>query len=150
MAEYVSAEDYQRLQAKLKDIDKKVARALRKRIREAAGPIGRLVLEQGASKMPKRGGLAAYLGASKVAVSMRSTGADVWLGNKKKSQVSLLNRGLLRHPVWARADRTRKQWGWSTQEVPAEAFTDALANLPPEATRRLNAVMNDIMKELEL
>jgi hypothetical protein len=150
MAERVSAEDYKKLQAAIKGLDKKIARIYRKRIKEAAGPIGRLVLEFGAEKMPHRGGLAAYLEGSKVAVSARATGADLWLGSKKKSQISLLNKGLLRHPVWGRGDRTRKQWGWSTQKVPAEAFSEALNHLPPEATHRLNAVMTDIIKELKL
>lgn len=151
MAEFVSAEDYKKLQAAIKGLaDKKIARIYRKRIREAAGPIGRLVLEKGVEKMPARGGLQAYLMGSPVAVSMRSTGADIWLGSKKKSQISLMNKGLMRHPVWARSDRPRSQWGWANQKVPDGAFTAALEHLPAEATRRLNAVMDDIIKELEL
>lgn len=151
MAEFVSAEDYVRLQKKLKDVDRKVARAIRKRIREAVGPIGRHVLEYGIEKMPARGGLQAYLkGHSPISTSMRSSGVDIWLGSKKKSQISLLNRGLLRHPVWGRDDRTRKQWGWSTQEVPEAAFSEALQNLPSDVQHRLELVMINVMKELDL
>ena len=150
MAEFVSAEDYVRLQRKLKDVDKKVARAIRKRLRAAAGPVGRAVLEYGVERMPRRGGLQSYLKGSTISASMRSTGMDLWLGSKKKSQISLLNRGMLRHPVWGRGDRTRKQWGWSTQDVPDEAFSDALKHLPADVQRNLEMVMYNVMKELDL
>jgi hypothetical protein len=147
----VKAEDYVRLQRALKDADRKVARAIRKRLREAAGPVGRYVLEYGVEQMPRRGGLQAYLaGHSPVGTSMRSTGVDIWLGSKKKSQLSLINRGFLRHPVWGRSDRTRKQWGWSTQSVPEEAFTEALDHLPVEISVRLRRVVADALKELGL
>lgn len=144
MGEYVSAEDYQRLQAKLKDIDKKVARAYRKRLREAAPPLGRHVLDYGIDKMPARGGLQAYLkGHSPITTSMRQSGVELWLGSKKKSQLSLLNRGMLRHRVWGH------KW-WVTQPVPAEAFDEAMKHIPAAVTQKLNAVITDIMKELEL
>lgn len=144
----VSAEDYKKLQAAIKALtDKKLARIYRKRLREAAGPIGRLVLEKGVEEMPRRGGLQAYLlGRSPISTSMRSTGVDLWLGSRRKSQLSAINRrGVVRHPVWGHRDRK-----WAETEVPDEAFTKALEHLPPEATRRLNAVMTDITKELKI
>ena len=170
MAEYGSAEDYQRMQAKLKDIDKKVARIYRKRLREAAPPLGRHVLEYGIEKMPKRGGLQAYLkGNSPISTSARPSGVDLWLGSKKKSQLSLLNRGMLRHPVFADPTATRtftkatatkkgiktssntvRQWAWVNQKVPAEAFDEALKHIPESVALKFNAVVADIIKELEL
>lgn len=147
----VSAEDYRRLQQKLREVDKKVARAMRKRMREAAGPIGRYVLEYGVEKMPRRGGLQAYLmGSSPVRASAGQRGVDVWLGSRKKSQLSLLNRGFLRHPVFADERRGRKGWTWSTQPVPDGAFDEALEHLPPDRLRRLEGTLTDIMKELQL
>lgn len=143
----VSAEDYRKLQAAIKALtDRKLQRIYRKRLREAAGPIGRLVLEKGVEKMPRRGGLADYLAGSRVAMSARASGVDLWLGNRRKSQLSAINRrGVVRHPVWGHRDRK-----WAETPVPDEAFTEALAHLPAEATRRLNQVMVDITKELEL
>jgi hypothetical protein len=153
MATGANADDYLKLQKALKDpsLDRKIARVYRRRLRDAAGPLGRKVLMRGADEMPHRGGLSAYLlGHSPVSVSTRSKGVDVWLGSKKKSQLSLLNRGFLRHPVWARGDRTRKQWGWATQEVPPAAFSRALQDLAPEAARHLSSTITDILKELDL
>lgn len=173
----VQADDYTKLQKALKDpgLDKKVARAYSKRLREAAGPLGRLVLEHGVDEMPSGGGLQDYLmGRSPVAVSARSRGVDVWLGNKKKSQLSLMNRGFFRHPVFGTEDRTRtfehsstitrgknkgkakvtrntvRQWAWVNQKVPAGAFDRALEHLAPEAQKRLAGTITDILKEIDL
>ncbi len=145
----VKADDYTKLQKALKDpgLDKKVARAYRKRLREAAGPLGRLVLEKGVEEMPRRGGLQAYLlGRSPVAVSARSRGVDVWLGSKKKSQLSAINRrGVVRHPAFGHRDRK-----WSETPVPEAAFDRALEHLGPEAQQRLAGTITDILKELDL
>jgi hypothetical protein len=176
MAEGVRADDYLKLQKALKDVDKKAARVYRKRLREAAGPLGRLVLEYGVAKMPSSGGLRAYLlGHSPISVAPRSTGVDLWLGSKKKSQLSRINNaGVVRHPVFADAKRTRKfvkqetitrgknkgksrnvtntvrQWAWADTKVPQGAFDEALKHLAPEAAQRLSTVMTDILKELDL
>ncbi len=148
---FIDAEDYTRMMAKLKTIDKKVAAAYRKRLRYAAGPIGRLVLERGAEKMPRRGGLAARLMRQPVSTSVRGAGLDIWLGKRNKSQISRMNRGTFRHPVWADAkNKTRDEWAWVNQDVPAGAFSEALKAIGPEATARVKGVMDDIMKELEL
>lgn len=148
---HVSAEDYRRLQDKLKTVDKKAARAMRKRLREAAGPIGRYVLEYGVGKMPSRGGLQAYLmGTSPVRSSVRPAGVDVWLGSRKKSQLSLMNRGRMRKPVFADTDRPRRSWTWANQDVPEGAFDEALKHLPPDRLKRLEGTITDLMKELQL
>ncbi len=148
----VSAEDYRRLQDKLKTIDKKTARAMRKRLRESAGAIGRYVLKYGVEEMPQRGGLQAYLmGRSPVRSTMHRTGVDVWLGARKKSQLSLLNRGFLRHPTFANElTQARSDWHWVTQPVPDGAFDRAIEHLPPEILRRLEGTITDLMKELQL
>ena len=82
MAEYVSAEDYQRMQAKLKDIDKKVARIYRKRLREAAPPLGRHVLEYGIEKMVRELGTAGNKLVRKV--GKLADAANKESGTKKK------------------------------------------------------------------
>lgn len=148
---FVDASDYQRMLAKLKTIDKKVAAAYRKRLRYAAVPIGRLVLERGAEQMPHRGGLADRITRSKVAASVRGMGADVWLGKRNKSQISRMNKGSFRKPVFADAlNEPRNDWTWVDQPVPAMAFSEALKGVAPEAAERMRAVVTDIMKELEL
>ncbi len=139
----VIASDYVKLIGKLKTVDRKVKRAMLKRIREAAGPIGRHVLATGSAKMPSRGGLSDRLARDKTTTAVRGTGVDIWLGNKRRSQINRINRlGLVRHPVWGRA------W-WSDTKVLAGTYGDAFQQLPPEDRANLAKVLDDIMKELK-
>lgn len=140
----IDASDYARFAAKLKTADKAVQRAIRKRLRAAAKPIGEHVRDKGSERMPARGGLRDRLLSAPVTTALRGTGADVWVGNRRKSQFSPIDRrGVLRHPVWGR------KW-WVTQGVPAGTYTDAVEQLPPEARAEFEKVFGDIYKELGL
>lgn len=138
----ISADDYKRFAAKLKTADRAVARGIRKRIRDAAGPIGRIIIETGSEGMPSRGGLRARLMASRPQVGMAGSMASINL--RKGANFASLNRGVLRHPLFGNRGR------WYAQDVPAGAYTAALANLPPGARDNLTRVMVDVMKELDL
>jgi len=137
----ISAEDYARFAAALKQADKAVARAIRKRIREVAAPIGAHVVAEGSASMPSRGGLAARLASGKPAVSILAKGASINL--KKGANYKGLDSGVLRHPVYGNAK-------WVAQSVPEGTYTDAFHNLPPEARAELDRIMPDVMKELGL
>ena len=137
----ISAEDYARFAAALKQADKAVARAIRKRIREVAAPIGAHVVAEGSASMPSRGGLAARLASGKPAVSVLAKGASINL--KKGANYKGLDAGVLRHPVYGSSK-------WVAQSVPEGTYTDAFHNLPPEARAELDRIMPDVMKELGL
>lgn len=142
MAVDVLAGDYVRMLKKLRTIDRKIKRAYMKRIREAAGPLGRHVLTAGSDKMPSRGGLRAKLRASQVTTTVREGGVDIWAGNRRRSQFGRINRlGRLRHPVWNRG-------GWSDQKVLAGTYSEAFLSLPADDRERLAKVLTDITKEL--
>lgn len=145
----VLVDDYVRLRKTLRTIDPKIRRAYTKRIREAAGSIGRHVLEAGTASLPRRGGLAARLGQSPVSTSLRAGGVDLWIGKRGKSQLGRINRlGLLRRPVWARSDRPRSDWAWVDQDVERGTLDEAFANIPPEDRAKLAKVLTDIGNEL--
>lgn len=137
----ISAEDYKRFAAKMKTADRAVARGVRKRIRAAAGPIGRIIIETGSEGMPARGGLRARLMAARPTISMTGMAASINL--RRGADFSSLNRGILRHPLFGHGP-------WQQQDVPAEAYTSAMANLPPAASADFENVMVDVMKELGL
>ena len=137
----ISAEDYARFAAALKQADKAVARAIRKRIREVAAPIGAHVVAEGSASMPSRGGLAARLASGKPAVSILAKGASINL--KKGANYKGLDSGVLRHPVYGSSK-------WVPQSVPEGTYTDAFHNLQPEARAELDRIMPDVMKELGL
>ena len=137
----VSTEDYQRFAKALKQADKAMARAIRKRTREAAVPIGEHVVRDGSEVMPERGGLSARLAAGKPAVSVAAKGATINL--RKGANYAALNRGILRHPVYGTGR-------WVEQRVPEGTYTEAFADLPPEARAKLDLILTDAMKELNL
>lgn len=141
MAEKVSAADYQRFAAAVKASDKAVARAIRKRTREAAKPIGEYVVTTGSEQMPQRGGLAALLAAGRPTVSLLAKGASLNL--KRPADYRSLDAGVLRHPVF----RTGK---WIRQPVPDGAFTDAFGDLPDRVRAPLDQIILDVLKELNL
>lgn len=137
----IQAEDYKRFAAALKGADKAVARSIRKRVRDAAGPIGRIVVETGSEGMPARGGLRARLQASRPGVSV--TGMAATINLRKGANFVALNAGLLRHRVFGGPR-------WVAQDVPSGTYTDAFQNLPPGARADLNNVITDAVKELGL
>lgn len=144
----VGLDDYKKLQAKLATADKKIVRRVRKRLRDIAGPIGRIILEEGAEGMPARGGLRAILQSrSKSGVSAVKSGVALRLSNKD-AQITMLNKGFVRHPVYARSDRTRDQWRWVNQSVPDEAYTKAFESVAPDVRRAIAQEIRTILKEL--
>lgn len=143
----VSAADYAALTKRLREVDKKVARAARKRLREAAGPIGKFVIVAAAEHFPHRGGFSKRVLAVKQAISSNSSGAGLRLTHKGIDLRSL-ERGKLRHPKWP-GKRSRDEWRWDEQDVPAEVFANALQHLPPEHRRRFEAVVAEIIKEVK-
>ena len=115
----IDASDYDRFAAKLKGADRKVAAAIRKRLRQAAKPIGEHVREEGSDPMPARGGLRDRLRGSRVTTALRGSGVDIWVGNRRKSQLSPIDRrGVVSHPVYG----NRKNW--ASQSVPEGTFSD--------------------------
>lgn len=122
------ADDLQRLADALKaTADKDLRARVGKAIRDEAKPVGRRVLDHGSDEMPQRGGLADRLrdqGKIGVALSLRGKVAAVRLTLRNPgADLYQINRGILRHPVFARRDRDRT--AWVSQPVPARAFSRA-------------------------
>lgn len=144
----VGLDEFKKLQAKLASADKKLVRRVRKRLRDVAGPIGRIVLEKGAQGMPARGGLRAILQSrSKSAMSAVNSGVALRLSNKD-AQITMLNKGFVRHPVFPRGDRTRNQWHWVNQSVPDKAYTKAFESMAPKVRQALIQEIRTILKEM--
>lgn len=140
----VDVSDYERFAAKLKGAEPAVRRAIRKRLREAGKPLGEHVRDEGSGSMPSRGGLRSRLLGSPIAVALKTSGIDIWVGNRRKSQIAPLDRGVLRHPVYG----NRKKW--VAQDVPEGAYSEAWESASPEVRARFEQVLADVMKELDL
>lgn len=102
MAAGVDASDCARLSAKLKGADRVIKRHVVGAIKASAQDSGETVIKDGSASMPSRGGLRDYLqSGGKVGIRLRSDGAFLTLTNRQGIQLAPLDKGDLRHPVFA-------------------------------------------------
>lgn len=125
--------------------DKALRKAIRDGLTEAGKPLALETVKVGASRMPRRGGLAARIAASRGAVSgsftARGASVSIRLTNKQKDSLAGLDAGLLRHPVW----RTGK---WVAQPVPAGAFSEAFQAGAPIARVKMTAAVERALEQI--
>lgn len=158
MAVTIRAEDYAKLAAHLKSVDRKTAAAIRKRLRMAAAPLGQAILEEGGRHLPERGGLRRHVMASdRAAASLTRSGLHLNL-RSKGAAINYLDAGQVRHPLFGMrkadtstigkrarlavtAKRKRKRF-WFTTEIDASKYSE-------EFQRRADEVRYAILKIIE-
>lgn len=145
----VDASQYTELVKQVRALgDQKLKRSMMARLRKAAAPMGRTIIERGAAHMPARGGFRALLlSTGRSTVTPLTSGVRLNL-RSSRSTLRALDRGYLRHPVFARWYRLRDLWAWANTAVPPEAFTTAFAHMSDEARQALVDAMGDISREL--
>src|SRR6266540_2194860 len=92
-------------------------------IRESNKATIRKIRTNAASTLPQRGGLAAKVAKSKIATRTRTSGASVGVeikGTDKSVNLSRLNEGKLRHPVFG------NKKVWKKQSVKSGWFDDPI------------------------
>ena len=146
-------DDLQRVADALKDAgEKDLVKAVSGALRGEAKPLGERVLRRGAESMPHRGGLSERVaGMGKVGVSSalrgRIASVSVILRNKGVD-LKAMDAGVLRHPVFAQADRSRV---WVRQSVPAGAFRKAFdaeaAEVQAKAVKAAQGVLDDVARK---
>jgi hypothetical protein len=105
--------------------DKELRLALTRAIREATAPTKALIKEQQLAVLPKRGGLNVAVArnriSNRVRMSMKDPGVQITI--TADYDVGAINRGKVRHPVFARKGKKRT---WVTQEVTPGSITGAI------------------------
>lgn len=149
MSARADGRDFKRAAAALKGLgDKDVRKAVAKGFREVAKPVGQSMVRAGAGAMPKRGGFAAQVARSSVTVGTAIVGmnprVDIRLRNRAGYSLRPLDRGQLRHPVFARAGRPRV---WVRQSVPAGAFTREFEAQAPVVRRRVLGLLEQAVND---
>ncbi len=148
----VDASDYKAFAQRLKAADRKVASGLRRRVRDAAKPLGDAIAKDGPEGLPSSGGLADWLRQAKPGLSMTQTRMAIKLtgakGSRtgKTSDLNAINRGRLRHPVYAQPGRKA---GWANQPVQAGTYDAAIDTHGAEALEDIARVLDDVMKEIK-
>lgn len=149
------ADDLQRLANALKASGDKDLRArVGKAIRDEAKPLGKRVVDRGSEEMPQRGGLADRLrdqGKVGVALSLRGKVAAVRLTLRNPgADLYQINRGILRHPVFARKGRDKRVW--VAQPVPAlafkRAFDDQVEPARKVAIKAVESALDEIARKV--
>lgn len=147
----IDVEDYRLFYKLTRDADKKVRLAARKRLRESAAKFGPEIVTEGAKKMPRRGGLAAYVAekGANPTVSATATGARLVLGKKAGPQIGRMNAGNLRHPTFGRKKSADGKSLWVAQKVQGGSWSYAADKRMPKIRREVAKEMQAMIKELQ-
>ncbi len=142
---------YRELYQAFRGADKVIQRSFRKRLVEAGKPLAEAVIAEAPDVLPSRGGLAAWLRTARPTLALTQTRLGIKIGGPsgsrtgKKSDIGAINRGRLRHPVYARPGRRA---GWANQRVKPDAYTDAWMDRADDAAEAVASVLDDIIDEL--
>ena len=148
----IQTADYKAFAQRLKAADRKVSSALRARVRDASKPLAEAVAKDGPEGLPESGGLADWLRQAKPSLSMTQTRVAIKLTGlkgsrtQKTSDLNAINRGRLRHPVYAVDGRKA---GWVNQPVQAGTYDAAIDTHGAEALEDIARVLDDVMKEIK-
>lgn len=148
----VDASDYKAFAQRLKAADRKVASGLRRRVRDASKPLSEAIAKDGPVGLPESGGLADWLRQAKPSLSMTQTRVAIKLTGlkgsrtQKTSDLNAINRGRLRHPVYAVDGRKA---GWVNQPVQAGTYDAAIEKHSVDALSDIGRVLDEVMGELQ-
>jgi hypothetical protein len=138
------AEDLVKLSQRLKavgakDLRKELLRGIREGNRSTIADI-----RANAQILPRRGGLAALVAASRMATRTRATGASagIRIVAENAHRLGGINKGHVRHPVF---DRSR----WVNQQVKPGWFTDPIEKNAPATRAGVERVMREVAARIE-
>lgn len=139
----------------LKNAEEKVLlRELRKGVRTPLLALIPRIEESARQKIPRRGGFQAqFIPSLKVRVQQRNTGRypGVRLVANYRGRISRLDQGFLRHPIFPDTDtKTRDEWDWMTQKIPAGFFTDPIKADLAEVRASVEDALDRVARQIEI
>ena len=115
------AEQFAVLARRLKDLgDKELSKEFSKSITLATRPLIRGIRQSARDTLPRKGGLAARVAKTPIRTLRResvSRTAGVRIVGKDPYNIANIDKGRLRHPVFADPSKPRNQWTWVNQKV---------------------------------
>lgn len=127
----------------LRGASKELKKELRKGLVQAAKPAGLAVRQAYGREMPHRGGFAAKVGRSSIGIKSRTTGTiSVSLLLRNAHDLSAIERGILRHPVFGNRDK------WVKQTVPRGVGRRAFDSQRPEIQDAILAAIDRIISQI--
>jgi hypothetical protein len=131
--------------------DKGLARELTKAISQAVKPLKSELPASARSHLPRRGGLADRVAASRVGFSRRTKGNAVGLRVQAKNAYHLaqMDKGFVRHPVFKRKEEQMRSAVWVTQKVEPGWFTDPVEAAAPRIRHDVQKAMDTVAAKIK-
>lgn len=132
----VGGDEIHAFATRLKGAEKPLRLAVNKSLREIAKPLGEDMLRGGADAMPRSGGLSARVRNSGVTMGTLRGGSgasariEIRLKSREGYDLTALDRGQLRHPVFGRGP-------WVSQSVPSGKFMEPFNEAAPKVRDEL-------------
>lgn len=140
------AEQFRALARHLRDVgDKDLRKELYRGIERATKPLKQAAKESAAENLPRSGGLARDVAASRFSTRKRAgrdPGISIRATGKRVSDVRALDRGRLRHPVFG------NRGVWVTQTVRPGWFTEAIDDKAAVVREELLQVFDALTRQL--
>lgn len=142
-----ATEAYRKASVAINEAGGEIRTEATKALRDIAKPYGKYVLLVGAQGLPRAGGLQYKVASAGVSSSTSSTlRATVTIG--PKNALARLDRGILRHPVFARPDKTRKDWTWVNQTVHPRLFSRPFEDGVPQIRTAMITALNQVLRKV--
>lgn len=139
----IEPQEYREFSRQLRQAERGLRLAIRKRVREAGKPLSEAMVREGAQGMPARGGLQEqFLRRGNAKLSQTTTSIRIVLGRRGSYIGSVDRTGRVRHPLFG--DREH----WYSTPVPAGTWRDAFEDHKDEAIDTVSKALVDVVKEL--
>lgn len=145
MIELRGADDLARLSRALKAAgDKDLQKRLSRAISDAMRPVRAALPRSALAKLPRRGGLAAQVAASRTRIQRRNSGRAVGVRLRVQSDDNIrrIDKGTVRHPTFGHGP-------WVNQAVPGGWFTEPTEAARPVFAAAVDKAMQEIVAEID-
>jgi hypothetical protein len=112
-------------------------------------PLPEAVRQSALDILPKRGGLNRLVASQVITEQKNPDSVKAFMvGRKRMRELLRLDRGLVRHPVYADPKKTRKQWKWVNQAVPQRFWTRPVKQREDAIKAAARAAMDELARKL--
>lgn len=136
----VEVQDYREFSRNLKKAEPSIRRNVRKRIREAAVPLSKDVMREGAEDLP--GDMPGRFAGAGGKVSQTATGIRFVIGRKGAYPAGPDRTGKIRHPLYGNREH------WYSTPTKSGTWTQAFDRHKDEALDVVGKVLDDVAKEI--
>lgn len=132
--------------------DKGLNREFSKAVAKATKPLKAELKQSALATLPKRGGLAAKVAGAKYSTrranSARAVGIRITVTGQHLA-LARMDKGQVRHPVFADGHKGRDEWTWVNQPVTPGWHSKVIEKTGAEVGRQIQEAMDMIARKIE-